>query len=234
MSTHIVASFDEDLIQIQAKISEMGGVTEEMLSRALLSVQNRDANIAQDVIERDKAVDELERAIEEAVIRVIALRQPVARDLRILIAALKIAATLERIGDLAKNIAKRAVPLSAARPLRLTSSIVRMGRETLSQLSIVLNAHASRDVDAAVQIWNQDYEIDEMYNAIFREVVTYMVEDSRLIGVGAQLMFIAKNLERIGDHSTHISEMVYYIVKGVSLGDDRPKGEPTALGLVAN
>ncbi len=104
-----------------------------------------------------------------------------------------------------------------------------MGRQTLTQLSDVLNAHASRDVDLAVQIWNQDYEIDELYNAIFREVVTYMVEDSRLIGVGAQLMFIAKNLERIGDHSTHIAEMVYYIVTGNSLGDDRPKGEPTGL-----
>ncbi len=232
MSTHIVAAFDEDLIQIQAKISEMGGLTEEMLSKALQSIQNRDAGLAQHVIERDEAVDAMESEIEEAVIRVIALRQPVAKDLRVLIAALRIAATLERIGDLSKNIAKRAVPLSAARPIRLTSSISRMGREALSQLSVVLNAHAARDVDAAVQVWNQDYEIDEMYNSIFREVVTYMVEDSRLIGVGSQLMFIAKNLERIGDHTTQISEMVYYIVKGESLGDDRPKGEPTAVSLV--
>jgi phosphate transport system protein len=107
-----------------------------------------------------------------------------------------------------------------------------MGRATLTQLSDVLNAHASRDVDLAVQIWNQDYEIDEMYNAIFREVVTYMVEDSRLIGVGAQLMFIAKNLERIGDHTTQVSEMVYYIVTGNSLGDDRPKGEPTGIDFI--
>ncbi|WP_424932708.1 phosphate signaling complex protein PhoU [Amaricoccus macauensis] len=233
MSTHIVAAFDEDLIEIQAKISEMGGLTEDMLSRALQSVQNRDAELASDVIQRDEAVDKMEAEIEEAVIRVIALRQPVAKDLRVLIAALKIASTLERIGDLSKNIAKRAVPLSSARPVRVTSSITRMGREALSQLSIVLNAHAARDVDAAVQVWNQDYEIDEMYNAIFREVVTYMVEDSRLIGVGAQLMFIAKNLERIGDHSTQISEMIHYIVKGEQLGDDRPKGEPTAVGLVA-
>ena len=164
--------------------------------------------------------------------KVIALRQPVAADLRVLIAAMKIASTLERIGDLAKNIAKRAIPLSSARPVKLTTSIVRMGRQTLTQLSDVLNAHASRDVDLAVQIWNQDYEIDELYNAIFREVVTYMVEDSRLIGVGAQLMFIAKNLERIGDHTTHISEMVYYIVTGNSLGDDRPKGEPTGIDFV--
>jgi phosphate transport system protein len=233
MTTHIVASFDEDLVQIQAKISEMGGVAEEMLSKALDSMHNRDAMLAQEVIERDVALDRMETEVEESVVKVIALRQPVANDLRVLIAAMKIASTLERIGDLSKNIAKRAVSLSVARQIRVTASINRMGRETLAQLSTVLNAHAARDVDAAVQIWNQDVEIDEMYNAIFREVVTYMVEDSRLIGVGAQLMFIAKNLERIGDHSTQISEMVYYIVKGKSLGDDRPKGEPTAVGLIA-
>jgi phosphate transport system protein len=229
---HIVSAFDEDLIQVQAKISEMGGLCEELLAKALESVQNRDAGMAQEVIERDKVLDAMETAIEESVVRVIALRQPVAADLRVLIAAMKIATTLERIGDLAKNIAKRAIPLSSARPVKPTASIVRMGRQTLTQLSDVLNAHAARDVDLAVQIWNQDLEIDEMYNAIFREVVTYMVEDSRMIGVGAELMFIAKNLERIGDHATLISEMVYYIVKGESLGDDRPKGEPLGMDLI--
>lgn len=224
--THIISAFDEDLTQIQAHISEMGGLAEEVLSDALRAVQTRDVDLSRKVVERDRAIDEMERKIEEAVVRVIVLRQPVAVDLRVLIAAMKIAGTLERIGDLAKNIAKRAVPLSNAQPLKLTSSVVRMGREVLTQLSDVLNAHASRDVDLAVQIWNSDVEIDEMYNAIFREVVTYMVEDSRLIGQGAELMFIAKNLERIGDHTTLISEMIYYIVKGESLGDDRPKGEP--------
>ncbi len=223
---HIVASFDEDLVRVQAKISEMGGICEELLSKALEAVQTRDSQLARQVIDRDKALDAMERLLEEQVIRIIAHRQPVASDLRVLIAALKISSTLERIGDLAKNIAKRAIPLSSARSVKVTASIVRMGRQTLIQLSDVLNAHAARDVDQAVQIWNQDYEIDEMYNAIFREVVTYMVEDSRLIGTGAQLMFIAKNLERIGDHTTQIAEMVHYIVRGESLGDDRPKGEP--------
>lgn len=229
---HIVSAFDEDLIQVQAKISEMGGLCEELLAQSLESVQNRDAAMARTVIDRDRQLDAMETSIEESVVRIIALRQPVAADLRVLIAAMKIATTLERIGDLAKNIAKRAIPLSSARPIKLTASIVRMGRQTLTQLSDVLNAHASRDVDLAVQIWNQDVDIDEAYNAIFREVVTYMVEDSRLIGVGAQLMFIAKNLERIGDHATQISEMVYYIVKGESLGDDRPKGEPLGMDFV--
>jgi len=229
---HIVSSFDEDLVQVQAKISEMGGLCEELLSKALESVQKRDAALAREVIDRDRALDALEAGLEEQVVKVIALRQPVAQDLRVLIAALKIASTLERIGDLAKNIAKRAIPLSSARHVKLTTSIVRMGRATLAQLSDVLNAHAARDVDLAVQIWNQDYEIDEMYNAIFREVVTYMVEDSRLIGVGAHLLFLAKNLERIGDHTTHISEMIHYMVTGRSLGDDRPKGEPTGVEFI--
>jgi phosphate transport system protein len=229
---HIVSGFDEDLIQVQAKISEMGGLSEELLSKALQSVQDRDATLAREVIERDRDLDAMEMTLEERVVKVIALRQPVAADLRVLIAAMKIASTLERIGDLSKNIAKRAIPLSSTRQVRMTTSIVRMGRQTLAQLSDVLNAHAARDVDLAVQIWNQDYEIDELYNAIFREVVTYMVEDSRLVGVGAQLMFIAKNLERIGDHTTHISEMVYYIVTGKSLGEDRPKGEPTGIDFI--
>ena len=229
---HIVASFDEDLVRVQAKISEMGGICEELLSKALEAVQTRDSQLARQVIDRDKALDAMERLLEEQVIRIIAHRQPVASDLRVLIAALKISSTLERTGDLAKNIAKRAIPLSSARSVKVTASIVRMGRQTLIQLSDVLNAHAARDVDQAVQIWNQDYEIDEMYNAIFREVVTYMVEDSRLIGVGAHLLFLAKNLERIGDHTTHISEMIHYIVTGERLSDDRPKGEPSGVDFI--
>jgi phosphate transport system protein len=229
---HIVTAFDEDLVQVQARISEMGGLCEELLAKALECVQARDVDLARVVIERDRALDLMEVAVEESVVKVIALRQPVAADLRVLIAAMKIASTLERIGDLSKNIAKRAIPLSTAQHGTVTTSIVRMGRQTLVQLSDVLNAHAARDVDLAVQIWNQDYEIDEMYNAIFREVVTYMVEDSRLIGMGAQLMFIAKNLERIGDHTTHIAEMVYYIVRGKAIGEDRPKSEPAGIDFV--
>lgn len=230
--THIVTGFDEDLVQVQARISEMGGHCEELLSKALECVQSRDVELARVVIERDRALDRMEIAVEESVVRMIALRQPVAADLRVLIAAMKIASTLERIGDLSKNIAKRAIPLSAGKHGTVTASIVRMGRQALVQLSDVLNAHAARDVDLALQIWNQDYEIDEMYNAIFREVVSYMVEDSRLIGMGAQLMFVAKNLERIGDHTTHIAEMVYYIVRGEPIREDRPKSEPAGLDFM--
>ncbi|MEM9431969.1 MAG: phosphate signaling complex protein PhoU, partial [Pseudomonadota bacterium] len=180
---------------------------------------------------RDKKVDALEMEIEEMATTIIALRQPMAQDLRVLISALKICSTLERIGDLAKNISKRAMTFSKAGPVRITKSIVQMGRATLAQLSEVLNAYTQRNTESAVAVWRRDVDIDDMYNALFREVVTYMMEDARMIGSGSQMLFIAKNLERIGDHTTHISEMIYYIDKGEPLGDDRPKGEPLGLDL---
>ena len=207
----------------------MGGLAEELLSNALDAVQNRDIELAQEVIARDKRLDQLEVELDELATTTIALRQPVAQDLRVLISGLKIASTLERIGDLSKNIARRGVYLAEARPSRGASSIVRMGQQTLAQLTEVLDAYVSRDTALAVAIWRRDVELDETYNSIFREVVTYMMEDPRMIGLGSQLLFIAKNLERIGDHTTHISENVYYIVEGEPLGDDRPKGEPIGL-----
>lgn len=229
MGPHIVSSFDDDLILIQAKISEMGGLAEELLSQALEAVERNDRTLAQQVVKRDHKLDALEVEVEEMATTIIALRQPMAQDLRVLISALKIASTLERIGDLSKNIAKRLMTLPASAKFSVSGSIVRMGRATLSQLSDALNAYTSRDTALAVAVWRRDVDIDEMYNALFREVVTYMMEDSRMIGAGSQMLFIAKNLERIGDHTTHISEMVYYIVEGKPLGDDRPKGEPIAL-----
>ncbi|WP_316015832.1 phosphate signaling complex protein PhoU [Roseobacter sp. HKCCA0434] len=229
MGPHIVSSFDDDLIAVQARISEMGGLAEELLSSALEAVKNRDPQLAQEVIARDKRLDKIELEVEQLATRVIALRQPMAGDLRLMISALKMASTLERIGDLSKNIARRAVYLSSVRPVKLSSSIVRMGQQTLGQLTEMLDAFTSRDTAIAVSVWRRDIEIDEVYNSIFREVVTYMMEDPRTIGLGSQLLFIAKNLERIGDHVTHLAEMTYYIVEGEPLGDDRPKGEPIGL-----
>ncbi len=228
---HIVTAFDDDLIAIQAKISEMGGMAEEILSNALEALKNRDADLAQVAISRDKKLDELEIELNELATNTIALRQPMAQDLRVLISALKIASTLERIGDLAKNVAKRAIHLSEGKPGRTSASLVRMGQQTMAQLTEILDAYVQRDTDLAVAIWRRDAELDETYNAIFREVVTYMMEDPRTIGLGSQLLFIAKNLERIGDHTTHVAENIYYIVKGEPLGDDRPKGEPIGLDL---
>ena len=231
MGEHIVKSFDEQLVAIRAKISEMGGLAEELLADALKAVQERDSELAESVIKRDKRLDALEMEVEALTTQVIALRQPMALDLRLVIAALKISATIERIGDLAKNIARRALHLARTRPNSVTVSMVRMCRQVLGLLTEVLDAWGRRDVEAAVAVWQRDVEVDEAYNSLFREVITYMMEDARMISVGSQLLFIAKNLERIGDHTTQIAEMIYYVEKGTPLGDDRPKGEPSGLEL---
>jgi phosphate transport system protein len=229
MSEHIVKSFDDDLIAVRSKISEMGGLAEELLSGALQSVQERNQELAENVIQLDKRLDALEMEVEEMTTRVIALRQPMARDLRLLIAVMKLSTVLERVGDLSKNIARRSIHLAKYSPTSITASVVRMGRQALAQLTEVLDAWARRDVEGAVAVWRRDVEVDEAYNSLFREVITYMMEDPRTISIGSQLLFIAKNLERIGDHTTHVAEMVYYVEKGEPLGDDRPKGDPSGL-----
>ena len=223
---HIVSAFDSDLQLLQAKIAEMGGLAEELLAHALEAIQKRDEALGLQVIDRDKALDQMEQELERLSIRTLALRQPMAVDLRETISALKIASTLERIGDLSKNIARRAQFLTRNQPIRLAAPVVRMGRQTLVQLTEVLDAYAARDTGLAVSVWRKDVEVDEMYNSLFRELITYMMEDNRTISLCSQLMFVAKNLERIGDHTTFIAEMTYYVVEGEKLGDDRPKGEP--------
>ena len=223
---HIVSAFDSDLQLLSTKISEMGGLAEELLSHALEAVQRRDADLAAQVVARDKVLDRMETELEHLSIRTLALRQPMASDLRETIAALKIASTLERIGDLSKNIARRSQTLTRGQPIHLAAPVVRMGRQTLIQLTEVLDAYTARDTALALSVWRRDVEVDEMYNSLFRELITYMMEDSRTIGLCSQLLFVAKNLERIGDHTTFIAEMAYYVVEGEPLGDDRPKGEP--------
>ena len=223
---HILSVVDDDLSLLSTKISEMGGLAEELLAHALEAVQRRDSDLAEQVVQRDKSLDRMEAELEQQAIRLLLLRQPMAQDLRETIAALKIASTLERIGDLPKNIARRSQYLSRNQPVRVAAPVVRMGRQTLTQLTEVLDAYTARDTALAVSVWNRDVEIDEMYNSLFRELITYMMEDPRTITACSQLMFVAKNLERIGDHTTFIAEMAYYIVEGRPLGDDRPKGEP--------
>ncbi|RMH48247.1 MAG: phosphate transport system regulatory protein PhoU [Alphaproteobacteria bacterium] len=229
MSPHIVSAFDEDLRAITARIAEMGGLAEELLTTALEAVETRDSDMAEQVILRDKRLDRLEHEVDDLCVRVIALRQPMAQDLRLVVAALKMSTVLERIGDLSKNIAKRSKALAQAQRINLSGSVVRMGQQTLRLLNEVLDAFSSRDVALAVSVWRRDIEIDEFYNSLFRELVTYMMEEPRIIGLGSQLLFIAKNLERIGDHTTHIAELVYWIVEGEPLGDDRPKGAPVSM-----
>ena len=223
LSPHIVTAFDQELRGIIGRIAEMGGLAEEQLGQAIEAMQTRDSVLAERVIASDKRLDQMEIDLEQSAIQVIALRQPMANDLREVVAALKIASALERIGDLAKNVAKRTLVLNQSEPLKVISSIARMGKQVQALTAQSLDAYTARDTDGAVTVWKRDVEIDEMHNSIFRELITYMMEDQRTIGLCSQLLFVAKNLERIGDHTTFIAEMTYFVNKGEPLGDDRPK-----------
>jgi len=184
------------------------------------------------MIESDRRIDDLETQIESESVKILALRQPVGVDLRLTVTALRIFHEIERIGDLAKNLAKRALVLNREQPVRLTQGLVRMGRECLSQLKSVFDAYAARDADAAMAVWRKDEELDELYNSLFRELLTYMMEDPRTISLATHLLFVAKNLERVGDHATNIAEQVFYLVRGVHMGEDRPKGDATSMTAV--
>jgi phosphate transport system protein len=174
----------------------------------------------------------LQREIERKIMRLLALRQPMGRDLRQTVAALKLAADLERIGDLAKNVAKRALTIQEFDPIALTRNIERMGKLAAAQLKIVLDSFVSHEIAGAVSVWMNDEELDEHYNSLFRELLTYMMEDPRMIGPGAHLLFVAKNIERIGDHCTNIAEVIHYLETGEDLGVDRPKSVETSIDQI--
>ncbi|MGA0599473.1 phosphate signaling complex protein PhoU [Caulobacter sp. KR2-114] len=221
---HTVRAYDEELDAITAELSRMGGLAEAEVTDAIRAISRRDVALAQAVIGRDAKLDELETDIERKAIRLIAIRQPVADDLRRTVAAMKISMNLERCGDLAKNIAKRALVIAESEPLSpLTRSIERMGELVAGRLKDVLDAFAARDLDRAVQVRERDKEVDEHYDAIFRELLTYMMGDPRTITSCAHLLFVAKNLERIGDHATNIAEILYYEITGIELTEQRPK-----------
>ena len=228
---HTVKSFQEELEKIGTGIAQMGGLTEAQLAAALEAIQRRDNQLAERTVREDIRIDDLETEIETQAVRVIALRQPMASDLREAIAAIKISNDLERIGDLAKNIAKRSIVIRSDFNIenRLIQGLVRMGRLAQGQLKTVLDSYSNRDAQAAMEVWQQDEEIDEMYNSIFRELLTYMMEDPRTIGASTHLLFMAKNLERIGDHTTNIAETVRYLITGERVVDDRPKGDTTSM-----
>jgi phosphate transport system protein len=221
---HTVKAYDAELDAITAELARMGGLAEAEVADAIRSIADRDVALAQAVIERDARLDELEADIQQKAIRLIAIRQPVANDLRRTVAAIKISGDLERCGDLAKNIAKRALIITDSEPLTpLTSSIERMGELVSMRLKEVLDALPARDVDRAVAVWREDHEVDEHYESIFRELLTYMMGDPRLITACAHLLFVAKNLERIGDHATNIAEDLYFEIAGEQLTEQRPK-----------
>lgn len=228
MSEHIVKAFTEQLETLASTVAQMGGLAEAQVADAADAIAKRDSALAEKTIAGDPRIDVLQQTVEDQALKLLALRQPMAVDLRETLAAIKIAGELERIGDLAKNIAKRALVLNREPPIRLTQSLARMGRAVLGQLKAVLDAFSDRNAESAETVWRNDDEIDELYNSLFRELLTYMIEDPRTIGLCTHLLFVAKNLERTGDHATNIAETVYQMVTGGHLAIDRPKADNTA------
>ncbi|MEM1105906.1 MAG: phosphate signaling complex protein PhoU [Pseudomonadota bacterium] len=224
MTAHIVSAFSEELETLSADILRMGGVAETMISQACTALVTGNVALADATSQMDDTVDAIEVDVERRIMRLLALRQPMAHDLRAVVAALKVASELERVGDLSKNIAKRVAPLAGANVSSAIKGIGRMGSGVQQQLHSVLNAYSEDDADLLLKVWAGDEDIDQHYNSLFREVLTYMMQDQSLIGAGTHLMFIAKNLERIGDHCTNIAEIVHYQVTGQYLTSSaRPK-----------
>jgi phosphate transport system protein len=227
MNQHTVKAYGDELNQLTAEVARMGGLAEAQVADAVDSVARRDIALARAVVERDGRLDAMHRDIERKAIRLIALRQPVASDLRRTLASMKLAVDLERTGDLAKNIAKRGLILAEGDPMPpLTRSIERMGKLVSMRLRDVLDAYAAAEIDRAIAVWNTDDEVDEHYNALFRELLTYMMGDPRTITAGTHLLFMAKNLERIGDHATNIAETIYYEITGQEFTGERPRWNP--------
>ncbi|HTT78280.1 MAG TPA: phosphate signaling complex protein PhoU [Stellaceae bacterium] len=229
MPEHVVKSYDEELDRLNKIIIEMGGLAEGQIAAAMEAVVKRDSDLAASVIEGDRTVDQLERDLDNQAVRLLALRQPMGRDLREIVAALKIGSDLERICDYAANVAKRSIVLSQSPPIAPIHALPRMARLALILVKDVIDAYVERDADKAIVVWNRDEEIDEMYSGLFREFLTYMMEDPRNISTYTHLLFMAKNIERIGDHATNIAEDVYFVVHGTPLTQARPKGDRTSL-----
>ena len=228
MTDHTVKSFGEQLETLSALVAQMGGLTDAQFASAIEAISRRDSAAAERAVGGDARIDEMQIEIEERALKLLALRQPMAVDLRETLAAIKTAGELERIGDLAKNIAKRALVLNREPPIRLTQSLARMGKAAQNQLKQVLDAFSNRNAQEAETVWNRDGEIDEIYNSLFRELLTYMMEDPRTIGLCTHLLFVAKNIERSGYHCTNIAEVVYHMVRAGHLANNRPKADTTS------
>jgi phosphate transport system protein len=211
---HIVKSYDEDIALLTRQIIEMGGLIEHQLKQAIKALVERDANLAARVIERDDEVDQQEEDIDKHVIRLLATRQPMAVDLRLVAMAMRISNDLERIGDYAVNISKRTINLAKTSPVQSLSTIPHMAQLAQSMLSDVLDAYVQRDVAKAVAVWHRDSELDALYNSLFRELATYMLEDPRSISSCIDLLFVARHIERIGDRAGNIAEKIHYMIHG--------------------
>jgi phosphate transport system protein len=219
MNTHTVKAFDNDIGELRGLISQMGGLAEDAIDKAMQALQRNDLALAEQVRVADKQIDVIEAEVERLAVRIIALRAPMAVDLREVVAALKIAGVVERIGDYAKNIAKRVPMIESEHRIEPISILPAMGRMASEMVHDVLDAFAARDAEEAVRVVECDNALDDFYDSIFRTLVTYMVENPRTIGQVAHLLFVAKNLERIGDHATNVAEMVYFAATGTQMVD---------------
>ena len=232
VSEHTVKSYDDELKNLNQTIAQMGGLAEAQLQSAIEALVKRDSDLAAQVVQSDARIDALELQISNMTIRMLALRQPMAQDLREVVAALKISSDIERIGDYAANVAKRAIALSHTPPIQPANGIPRMARLAQQIIKDVLDAYIEHDADKALEVWQRDEEVDGMYNSMFRELLTYMMEDPRNISPCTHLLFIAKNIERIGDHATNIAETIHFLVLGRPIEALRPKGDNTSFSVV--
>jgi phosphate transport system protein len=231
---HIVSSFEADLKKLRDMIAGMGGLVERAVADAAVALLNHDPEVATRVVESDPKIDEAERAVEQFAVQLLALRQPVADDLRQVVAALKVITDLERVGDYAANIAKRSLVINQVAGSFSLSGLGQMALLVQQNLKSTIDAVGEADPQKAIAVWRADQMVDDLYNTIFRELITYMMEDARSISACTHLLFIAKNLERIGDHATNIAELTYYAVTGSSLPDFRPKGDVTSAYIHAS
>ncbi|TIR27581.1 MAG: phosphate signaling complex protein PhoU [Mesorhizobium sp.] len=226
-SVHTVSAYDEELKFLSKRIAAMGGHAERMVEQAVAALVNVDHGLAQKVIQDDIVLDEGQREIDDKAIIIIARRQPMATDLREIVGAIRISADIERVGDLGKNVAKRVASVDGRQPNSLFRGLEALANLALTQLKEVLDVYASRSVERIGFVRDRDDQIDAMYTSLFRELLTYMMEDPRNITPCTHLLFCAKNIERIGDHATNIAETIYYIVTGDQMPAERPKGDKT-------
>jgi phosphate transport system protein len=235
MNEHTAKAFDVDLQELTRLVAEMGGLAEKQIADSVDALAKRDAERARRVVAADSGIDVLQREIEEKAILTIARRQPMAVDLREIVGALRLTNDLERIGDLAKNIAKRVAAITGDEfhPQKLLRGVEHMAALVLGQLKQVLDSYASHDLNKALAVWKGDEEVDSMCTSLFRELLTYMMEDPRNITFCIHLMFCAKNIERMGDHATNIAETVHYMIEGKPITDERPKGDTTSVFAAA-
>jgi phosphate transport system protein len=235
ITEHTTKAFDVDLQELGRMVAEMGGLAEKQIAESVAALTRRDGERARRVIAADERIDALQAEIEEKAVLTIARRQPMAVDLREVVSALRVANDLERIGDLAKNIGKRVELTGDFHPVKLIRGVEHMAALVLAQLKEVLDAYSAHDLDKALAVWRGDEEVDALCTSLFRELITYMMEDPRNITFCIHLMFCAKNIERMGDHATNIAETVHFLIEGRAITDQRPKGDTTTIAaLVGN